>query len=225
MVKYMKNKNCTIMNMDTNLLKLIAIVSMVIDHSGYILFSNNLIMRSIGRIAFPLFTYCTMIGYFKTKNLNKYILRLFIVGIISQPIYMFLFNTCEPNIMFTLVAELLLYYSLDKKKWWYLPFLAVIPFALKFDYGLIYLFLVPIFYYCRNNKYILSTLYISFYFDYLLDFILIKNSISLVTSFSILALPFILINTKSNIKINKYFFYIFYPLHLLILLIIKNIIM
>ena len=111
----MKNKNCTVMNMDTNLLKLIAIITMVIDHVGYNLFPSSVVMRCIGRIAFPLFTYCTMIGYFYTKDLNKYILRILIVGIISQPIYMLLFKIYEPNIMFTLIAELLLYYSLDKK--------------------------------------------------------------------------------------------------------------
>ena len=52
----MKNKNCTVMNMDTNLLKLIAIITMVIDHVGYNLFPSSVVMRCIGRIAFPLFT-------------------------------------------------------------------------------------------------------------------------------------------------------------------------
>lgn len=225
MVKYMKNKNCTVMNMDTNLLKLIAIITMVIDHVGYNLFPSSVVMRCIGRIAFPLFTYCTMIGYFYTKDLNKYILRILIVGIISQPIYMLLFKIYEPNIMFTLIAELLLYYSLDKKKWWYIPFLIVIPILLKFDYSVIYFCLVPIFYYCRNNKLILFIVYTLFYFNYVIDAQMYGNIPSSITVFSVLALPFILLNTKSNIKINKYFFYIFYPLHLLIILIIKNIIM
>lgn len=217
--------NCTILNMDTNFLKLIAIISMFIDHAGYTLFSNNLIMRSIGRIAFPLFTFCIMIGYFNTKDLKKYIKRILMIGIISQPIYILLFNIYTPNIMFTLIAELLLYYSLDNKKWWYIPFLVVIPFLLKFDYSIIYLFIVPIFYYFRNNKVLLCISYITFYFSYLLDFFITKNIFCCVTSCSIFALFFILIKTKTNFKVNKYFFYLFYPLHLLILLIIKYIIM
>lgn len=217
--------NCITLNMDTNFLKLIAIISMFIDHAGYTLFSNNLIMRSIGRIAFPLFTFCIMIGYFNTKDLKKYIKRLMLIGIISQPIYMLLFDTYAPNIMFTLIAELLLYYSLDNKKWWYIPFLVVTPILLKFDYSIIYLFVVPIFYYFRNDKGLLSVSYIFFYLSYLLDFFITKKTFSCVTSCSIFALFFILFNTKTNLKINKYFFYIFYPLHLLILLIIKYIIM
>ncbi len=222
----MESKNdCTILNMDTNFLKLIAIISMFIDHAGYTLFSNNLIMRSIGRIAFPLFTFCIMIGYFNTKDLKKYIKRILMIGIISQPIYILLFNIYTPNTMFTLITELLLYYSLDNKKWWYIPFLVVIPFLLKFDYSIIYLFIVPIFYYFRNNKVLLCISYITFYFSYLLDFFITKNIFCCVTSCSIFALFFILIKTKTNFKINKYFFYLFYPLHLLILLIIKYIIM
>lgn len=67
----MKKNNGIITNMDTSFLKLIAIISMVIDHIGYALFSNNLIMRSVGRLAFPIFTYCAMIGYFKTKDLKN----------------------------------------------------------------------------------------------------------------------------------------------------------
>ena len=222
----MESKNgCTILNMDTNFLKLIAIISMFIDHAGYTLFSNNLIMRSIGRIAFPLFSFCIMIGYFNTKDLKKYIKRILLIGIISQPIYILLFNIYTPNIMFTLIAELLLYYSFDNKKWWYIPFLVVIPFLLKFDYSIIYLFIVPIFYYFRNDKVLLCISYIMFYFSYLLDFFITKNIFCCVTSCSIFALFFILIKTKTNFKINKYFFYLFYPLHLLILLIIKYIIM
>ena len=72
----MNKNNEIVTNMNTNFLKLIAIISMVIDHMGYALFSDNLIMRSIGRIAFPIFTYCAMIGYFRTNDLKKYISKI-----------------------------------------------------------------------------------------------------------------------------------------------------
>lgn len=225
MVKYMKNNKCTVLNMDTNFLKIIAIVTMVIDHVGVVFFPSNLLMRSIGRIAFPIFTYCLMIGYFNTHDLKKYILRLLMIGIISQPIYVFLFNTYTPNIMFTLIAELLLYYSLDKKKWLYIPFLIFIPILLKFDYSVIYFFLVPIFYYCRNNKLLLFVVYMLYYFNYAVDSQMFGNIPSCITVCSIFSLPFILFNTNIKLKFNKYIFYIFYPLHLLILLMLKYIIM
>lgn len=220
----MNNNKCTVMNMDTNFLKIIAIITMVIDHTGYALVPTSLLMRSIGRIAFPLFTYSIMVGYFNTHDLKKYMLRLLVIGLISQPIYMLLFNTYEPNIMFTLIAELILYYSLDNKKWLNIPFLIVIPILFRFDYSIIYFYLVLIFYYCRNNKLLLYVVYMLFYFSYAISDQMYGNIPSCLTVCAVFALPFILINTKTNIKLNKYFFYIFYPLHLLILLIIKFII-
>lgn len=218
----MKKNSEIVTNMDTNFLKFIAIISMVIDHIGYALFSNDLIMRSIGRIAFPIFTYCAMIGYFKTKDLKKYILRLFILGIISQPFYTILFNTYNPNIMFTILLEVLLYYTFDNKKWFYLPFFVILSFLFKVDYAVTYLFLVPIFYYFRSNKFIMFLAYITFYFNYAIsNYIYINNIPSCIDACAVFALPFILINTKTNIKINKYFFYFFYPIHLLIIFLIK----
>ena len=64
----MKKDKITILNQDTNLLKIIAVICMTIDHIGCYLLNDNFYFRLIGRIAFPLFTYSIMIGYFKTKE-------------------------------------------------------------------------------------------------------------------------------------------------------------
>ena len=95
------------LNTNTNFIKLIAIITMTIDHIGYVFFPDILIFRIIGRIAFPLFVYSMMIGYFRTKDLSKYIVRLLIIGIISQFPYSLLFNVYRPNVMFTLIFTLL----------------------------------------------------------------------------------------------------------------------
>ena len=206
------------LNTNTNFIKLIAIITMTIDHIGYVIFPDILIFRIIGRIEFPLFVYSMMIGYFRTKDLSKYIVRLLIIGIISQLPYSLLFNVYRPNVMFTLIFTLLYYYTLDKKKWWIMPVLVLIPFVLNFEYSLIYLFLVPIFYYFRNNGLLLSISFILFYLNYLIYPV---DSFSIATFFTILCLPFILVNTDITIKINKFFFYLYYPIHIIILLILK----
>lgn len=209
------------LNTNTNFIKLIAIITMTIDHIGAVFFSELIIFRIIGRIAFPLFVYSMMIGYFNTHNLKKYILRLFLIGVISQIPYSLLFGNNTPNVMFTLIAVLIYYYTLDKKKWWIMPFLVVIPFCLHFEYDTIYLFLVPIFYYCRNNCLLMSILMILFYLNF------ISNGVTVfgfVIFYSILSIPFIIIKTNFNIKINKYLFYFYYPFHIIVLLIIKNLI-
>lgn len=213
----MRKDNITILNMDTNFIKLVALITMLIDHVGLIFFPSNPLFRMIGRIAFPLYCYCILIGYFKTRDLKMYFVRLFVIGIISQPVYMVLFNVIRTNIFFTLMSLLLLYYSLDNKKWYLLPFLVVVPFILKFEYSIIYLFLGIIYFYCRNNKFLLILMFSIFYGNYLLDY----SIVNLINSCGILSLPFMLIKTNFNLKINKFVYYLFYPIHILVLLVIS----
>ena len=56
---------------NTFVLKLIAIISMLIDHIGAILFPSSEVLRIIGRLAFPIFAFIIVEGYFHTKNLKK----------------------------------------------------------------------------------------------------------------------------------------------------------
>lgn len=221
----MSSNEKIVLNQDTQLLKLIAVITMVIDHIGAILFPSVLILRVIGRLSFPLFAFSTFIGYFKTKNLKKYLLRLLILAVISQPIYMIAFDRfyLSLNILFTLIFELIIIYLLDKKKWWYLPIPVVLMFLLNVNYCEQLLILIPIFYYTRNKDFLFALSMITFYFNYAVSYSSGTFPIT-IYAFGIFALPFMLIKTKSNIKINKWFYYIFYPVHLLILLAIKYII-
>lgn len=76
-------------SLTSNGLKIIAIVTMIIDHIGYYLqpYMNNviyLILRAMGRMSMPLFAYLIVQGFFYTKDLRKYILRIFIFAIVTQ---------------------------------------------------------------------------------------------------------------------------------------------
>lgn len=75
--------------LSSNILKIVAIVIMVIDHiAGYMYqeFDQDTyyILRSIGRIAMPIFAYLIVQGFFYTKNLKKYIFRIFILSTVTQ---------------------------------------------------------------------------------------------------------------------------------------------
>lgn len=74
-------------NTATGLLKLIALVSMFIDHSGKVLFRNNQDMRLLGRLAFPVYIWCLIVGLERTRSVPRYLLRILLVGFISQPLY------------------------------------------------------------------------------------------------------------------------------------------
>ena len=70
-------------------MKIIAILIVIIDHIGFYLwryfsYENYYILRTIGRIAMPVFTYLIVQGFFYTKDLKKYISRMFAFAIITQ---------------------------------------------------------------------------------------------------------------------------------------------
>jgi len=76
-------------SLNSNSLKIIAIITMIIDHIGYYFqpYMNNIVyitLRTIGRISMPLFAYLLVQGFFYTKDLKKYIIRLFVFALITQ---------------------------------------------------------------------------------------------------------------------------------------------
>lgn len=75
-------------NTATGWLKLIALVFMFIDHSGKVLFGNMAEMRALGRIAFPLYIWCMVVGFYRTRNVSRYLIRVMLTGLISQPLYL-----------------------------------------------------------------------------------------------------------------------------------------
>lgn len=87
----MKNKikNLLKIGIDINMLKIIAIIAMIIDHIGYYFQSfmpHTLYtaLRIIGRISMPIFTYCIVQGFFHTHNFKKYLQRISILAVITQ---------------------------------------------------------------------------------------------------------------------------------------------
>lgn len=73
--------------MNRNQLKIIACISMVIDHIGYVIFPDMQILRMIGRIAMPIFAFFIGEGCFYTKDRKRYFSRLFLLGLICQALY------------------------------------------------------------------------------------------------------------------------------------------
>ncbi len=73
--------------MNRNILKLIACVTMLIDHIGYILFPEVMWLRWIGRLSFPLFAFFIAEGARFTSNRLRYFLQIFLLGIACQAVY------------------------------------------------------------------------------------------------------------------------------------------
>ena len=70
--------------MSINFIKLIALVCMLIDHIGEFIPQSPVWFRYIGRLAAPLFFYCSAWGFYHTRSREKYMLRLYIFGILMS---------------------------------------------------------------------------------------------------------------------------------------------
>ena len=68
--------------MTSFVIKIIAAMTMFIDHMGLMLFPHMDIFRIIGRLAFPIYAYCIAEGFRYTRNRLKYFLQIFILGVL-----------------------------------------------------------------------------------------------------------------------------------------------
>lgn len=159
-------------------LKYLAFISMLIDHvnnaivtpmldgGGFLLYLSN-IFSILGRIAFPIFIFFIVEGFFKTSNRKKYLITLLIFGVISEvPFDMFTSKTFfDPhwnNMMFTLALCLITIWIIDSIKnkldnkvlWYVISIIIVILFgflamqlSLDYDYhAIVVAYLFYIFY-------------------------------------------------------------------------------
>ncbi|MCL2384161.1 MAG: conjugal transfer protein TraX [Oscillospiraceae bacterium] len=99
--------------MDAFKLKLIAMITMIIDHSGYLVFGGFSFFNYIGRLAFPIFAFQISQGYIHTKNIWKYMLRLFIFALISQiPFTLFIYVIRGGDVWYEYIWQLNIFFTL-----------------------------------------------------------------------------------------------------------------
>ena len=214
-------------------LKIIGIAAMFMDHYHYVV-GGSLILNIIGRIAFPIFAFTLSEGYVHTRNLKKYLLRLFIFAAGMQ-IPSVIFGYKYPmNIFFTLFLGLLAIHILNfKKKYiknqillWIIKIIltGLILIAvqwLEMDYGAYGILLIMNFNIFRTSKFHIS---MNFLILNILN-LFFPNVFKLTETqfFSIVSLIFIFMYNGKKGRSMKYFFYLFYPVHFLILEGIRNI--
>ena len=219
-------------------LKLIAIITMTIDHIGVVFgtpFYNFL--RAVGRISFPIFAFLLTEGYVHTKSFSKYFLRLLVLALISEIIYDYVFFgsfIClgANNIFFTLALGLLTLFLLDKSRCLikkYFKDKVDLFIILPITYLLIVVIMGLIGEFLNFSYGMLGILVISFFYLFKDSFPLVVISVSLSTLilgegmqyFSLFSLILIYFyNQKLGMKC-KLFFYLYYPLHILVLGFIK----
>ena len=227
--------------MSSFLLKIIACFTMLLCHIPFVYPQYSVPLMYIGKISFPLYAFLISEGYVHTRNFSKYLTRLIVFGVISQiPAYLLFvgksFNGLYLNIFFTLALGLLGIRIYDKIKSKYISIpltilLAVIAELLKFDYGAFGVLMIVCFYVFKKNKLnmVLSQMFLMFILymkkmSYYTFSLFNLQYILFQLLFSVISLAIILTYNgkkgKSSGKI-KLMFYFFYPVHLIILDLLK----
>ena len=94
------------------ILKLIAMVTMLVDHLGYVFFPEYLWLRYVGRLAFPIYCFLIVEGFLHTRDLKAYMWRLFAFALISEipfdmAFYGKVFDIEHQNVFFTMLFGLM----------------------------------------------------------------------------------------------------------------------
>ncbi len=105
----------------SDILKILAVIFMVLDHLWATIVSGNDWMTYLGRLTFPIFAFQIAEGYIHTSNVKKYILRLLIFAAVSEiPFNLFYggswFYPYHQNVIFTLLLGLLAIVLIDKAR-------------------------------------------------------------------------------------------------------------
>lgn len=230
--------------LNSNVLKIIAAVTMLIDHIGVILFPSVTFLRIIGRLSFPIYAFMISEGCTHTKNKLRYFLNIFSLGVVCQIAVNLQKENVKMGILITFSVSILTIYALQYMK--NTLFLKKSTSIKKYISVCIFIFVIVGVYFL--NKYVridygfwgcLTPLFASvFKQDKKTDFLVFEKlnnkylhlvclSIGLlllaiklkgIQCYSLFAILILLFYSgkRGNLKM-KYFFYVFYPLHLVIL--------
>lgn len=227
--------------LSSSTLKIIAMAAMVLDHYSVIFNgTESTVFRHIGRIAFPIFAFLIAEGAKRSKNKLKYAIRLLAFAFISEVPYDWAFygeflHIEKQNVYFTLflgLVSVMAYDVLQKRKLGFLAFVstAVLGIAaalLHSDYGfmgVVVITLMGVFHSTNVGSRYLGLTLASFMtcIAYTPPTKIMFMPLQIYAVFA--AVPVSLYNGKKGMKINKYFFYLFYPLHIIVLAVAKMII-
>ena len=234
-------------NTATVWLKIIALAFMFIDHAGKMLFPAVAEMRILGRIAFPVYVWCMIVGFHYTRSVPKYLLRVLLVGLISQPLYIIALNHTwrEPNVFLTLFLGLCALWGVREKKFlshlWAPAAALILASLLKADYGWKGVLLFLLLYAVQDSRPAIAAVMVAFFLYWGASYSLTKSLFGLTVNlnalpdyispllspflrmeaYALLSLPLILIPFGKDLKLPRWVGYALYPGHLVLLYVLE----
>lgn len=236
--------------LNSNQLKLIAIIAMTVDHIAWAMFDGYpsallpLVMHIIGRLTCPIMCYFIAEGYHYTRNINKYTFRLFAFAFVSHFAYIFASNDFvdfksfipfyygnflnQTSVMWSLAWGLVMLRIADSKRiksiYKVLLVILICIITLPSDWSCIAALCIMAVGTNRGDfrrQMSCMIFYVALYS--LVYFFAIDKAYGILQMGVVLSIPVIaMYNGKrgKNPKINKFmkwFFYIFYPVHLFVI--------
>ena len=234
-------------NTATVWLKIIALIFMFIDHAGKMVFPAVPEMRILGRIAFPLYVWCMIVGFHYTRSVPKYLLRILIVGLVSQPLYMLALNHTwnQPNVFLTLFLGLCALWGIRKKQYfshlWAPAAALILAIVLHADYGWKGIMLFLLLYAVRDSRPGIAAVMVAFFLFWGSSFSITRSLFGIplnvnalpdwlsqlispflrLETYALLGLPLILIPFGKDLKLPRWLGYILYPAHLAVLYVLE----
>lgn len=233
-------------------LHIIAMAAMLCDHLWFAVIPGNDWLTAVGRIAFPIFAFMTVEGFFHTKDLKKYIKRLLFFAVLSEiPFNLMVgssvFYPLHQNVLWTFLIGIGLMWINEQAKdknalvrflvgvgTVFMGFIIGLITFVDYHYAGVMTVLVFYFFRDRNWKCFLAQLLCLIYinaevlsgYEYIFEFFGREWHI-LRQSFAVFALiPIWLYRGKQGYynRTVKELYYRFYPAHLIILWLIRQII-
>ena len=210
-----------------NQLKLAAMISMTLDHIGLVLLPGWTLLRILGRLAMPIYAYMIAEGCLRTRDRKRYFLRIAGMAALCQAVYFFAMGSLYLCILVTFSLSILLIGALEnyqKKRdlfSWIVAFgslLAVFFLCVAMpellpgtdfgiDYGLAGVLLPVLVYFGKEKtKYLAAGLF------------LVSLNYGGIQWFALAAVPLLgMYNGQRGEKNLGRWFYLYYPLHLLVI--------
>ena len=213
-----------------NQLKLIAVITMTIDHIGLALFPQQILFRVIGRLAFPIYAYMIGEGCVHTRSMGRYFGTLAAVAAVCQAVYFVVLGSLFQCVLvtFSMSVALIALVKRAMEKKTAMAWIAVacgivaaffvtevLPGLLSnTDYTVDYRFLgvmLPLMVYLAKGR--AQKLWVC-----AVMLVALGLRVGNVQMWGLLALPLLaLYNGQRGKRKMKYFFYIYYPLHLVMI--------
>lgn len=229
-------------SLNGNALKLIAIFAMTLDHLAWVFVPTaslaGQLLHVIGRLTAPIMCYFIAVGFTKTRDVRRYLLRLFIFALISHIPYVWLATgkiqlLHETSMIFSLFVSLLALVIYESKRLpsWLKALLIAVCFAITLfsDWKILAVAWTLCFYIFRDDKKSMATWFIvisAVGAMFMAVTIYIGSGLWWRGAFqfgTLLALPLILLYNGERGKLKlRWLFYVYYPLHILIIVLLRQ---